>query len=191
MRRILPIVVAASALTLALPGAASAHHRSHHRSHHARRARVRTFGAFTRSAAPVTAPTPSAPTPPSPPTTPTPPSPAGTVLSFTEGVLTITLPDKSTVSGKVTENTELECVTAGEEKDDDGPGDDTGTSDARIADHGAGAPGDEEREGSDHGDHEEAAPCTTEALKPGASVLGAELILTSGGPVWERIELGA
>src|SRR3954469_13499578 len=98
MRRILVSVVAAGAMLAVTPGLAMAHkhHRRHHRSHHAvrvhhrrsvhhrrgvhhRRARHETFGKGSWS-------NDSTGT-------------AGTVTSFDNGVLTITLNDGSTVSG--------------------------------------------------------------------------------------------
>jgi hypothetical protein len=139
---------------------------------------VRHFGSLA-SAAPTT-------------TAPTSPSPAGTVKSFTEGVLTIALGDGSTVSGKVTEDTHIVCFKAGgegTEGDDDGGGGDD--SHARIADHhGDGGFSGDDDEGDDDGGGSFSS-CSTEALVPGAVVLGAELRLGSGGTAWENVLLAA
>src|SRR3954454_24250833 len=125
MRRMLLMTVASSALLLALPAGTSAHHHAHKARHHARHhirhhSRIRHFGtlANTKSVAGTN--------------TSSPVTPAGTVASFTEGVLTITLADKSTVSGKVTDDTELRCVTEGAGDDDD-----FGEHHAFAADHGS------------------------------------------------------
>ena len=124
MRRIFLMALASSALALLAPGVASASHhgKSRHHAHHARhrssRPRLLQFGAPI----PATGAAGSAPqsssgiAPGSPATTTTSPSPtgetAGTVKSFTEGVLAITLNDGTTVSGKVTEETEIHCQSA-------------------------------------------------------------------------------
>src|SRR5258708_2940072 len=101
MRRILLMAVTGSALALAAPGVASAHHGKRHHARHHKRAHLVKFGTASLST------TSSAPTT----TTPT-GQPAGKVASFEKGVLTITLTDGSTVSGKVTEDTELGCRSA-------------------------------------------------------------------------------
>src|SRR5262249_7738571 len=105
------MAIASSALALAAPQVASAHHGRHHHRHHAHHARFRHFGTVSNTTTP---------------TTKSPVTPAGTVKSFTEGVLTITLADgTTTVSGKVTEDTEIACLTPGTEGsgDDDNQGD--------------------------------------------------------------------
>jgi hypothetical protein len=106
MKRLLIPAVSAMALALAVPGAALARghgHHSHHKakSHHAAKARVEHFGPKSTAAPTTTAPTSS--------------DNAGTVASFVAGttpgtgVLTLTLNDGSTVSGKVTTDTNIEC----------------------------------------------------------------------------------
>jgi hypothetical protein len=177
MRRIILMAIASSALALAAPQVASAHHGRHHHKHHARHARLRHFGTLAST----TTTTPTSPV-----------TPAGTVKSFTEGVLTITLADTSTVSGKVTEDTELGCFKPGTEGsgDDDNPGDD---DHAQIADHhgdGAQGAGDDDQ-GDDDGPSAASTSCTTAALVPGAVVLGAELRIGPSGAVWKHIVLSA
>jgi hypothetical protein len=101
---------------------------------------------------------------------------AGKVLSFENGVLKISVFGSDPLTGRVTDETEIECEDHGEAHSssagDDGPGDD----------------GDD-----DHGDDEdedEDEDCGTDALQPGAIVHEAELKLRSDGTaVFEEIEL--
>jgi hypothetical protein len=133
---------------------------------------------------------------------------AGTVKSFADGVLTISLAKGGDVSGAVTGATEIECETgeqhAGDDHGDDGPthdagddqGDDGPTHDAGD-DHGdddSGHHGDDDS-GDDHsgpGAHstsDDDHRCSADALKAGAVVREAELKLTDGGAVWREVEL--
>jgi hypothetical protein len=199
MKRMLLLAVSSSALALAAPGIASAHHHAkrHHRHghHHAARARVLDFRA---SAAP-TAATPTTGTP----TTPASGETAGTVTSFKEGVLTITLAGSGKeVSGLVTEQTEIHCTTAtpttGGEDADDQPGatgsdeggpsgePQSGTSPHQDA-HQASSGDDGEDAQQSSGD--ETQSCTAAALVPGALVREAELSISSAGAVWNHIDL--
>jgi hypothetical protein len=190
MKRILLIAVSSSALVLAGPAVASAHHHGkHHHKRHAARARVLDF----RASAPATSG--SSATPATPGT-----ESAGTVTSFKEGVLTITLTDGTAVSGKVTEQTEIHCTPAtpaagGDDSDDEaGSGEgDHGSStqgqsnegshgDAHAATNGDGEDG---QDGPDNGQQ----ACTTAALAPPAMVLEAELSVSSAGAVWDRVDL--
>ncbi|TMK98942.1 MAG: hypothetical protein E6G34_05400 [Actinobacteria bacterium] len=192
MRRFLVSAVATSLLTLTGSATALAahhgkrHHRAHHaarhRHHHARGARLLRFGvaAFTTSGAPIKSP--GAPSGEN----------AGTVKSFTGGVLTITLTDETVVSGKVTPATRLECESAtapqggqdddeqgdDNEGDDDNQGDEQDSATARLASNDS---GDDDEQGGE--------ACTTEALVPGAVVREAELSVSSAGAVWEEVEL--
>ncbi|HEV2981858.1 MAG TPA: hypothetical protein VGX51_10530 [Solirubrobacteraceae bacterium] len=192
MRRILGAPVASLALALAVPGVAlAAHHgRCHHHatshfsSHHRHGKHLLRFGSA------------STPTSPTTPTTPTSGENAGTVESFENGVLTVKLADRSMVKGKVTEDTDLRCVpatppsgTAGD--DDQGDGDhqgswSSGDPAARASDFQS-----SDQAGQDQGDDDQGAQetCTTELLKTGATVREAELELSGGGAVWERIVL--
>jgi hypothetical protein len=163
-------------LALAPASALARHHhqRPHSRTHHARvhhtRVLHRRFGDV------------NSPTTPTPAAIPTADS-AGTVASFTNGILTIKLNDSSTVSGAVTNDTEIECEAA----------ESTGTiHEDGDGDHGGGG----ERHGSNgdgHGDQndqgEQNQNCTTADLMPGAMVRGAELRLSSAGATWEKVEL--
>jgi hypothetical protein len=112
---------------------------------------------------------------------------AGTVVSFTGGVLVVHLFNGDDVKGTVDDNTELKC-------ENDQP------MAARAADHGGGDDdhGDAEhgdRSGPGHGDDEneddndEQANCDASLLAPGAVVAEAELRATAGGLVFREIEV--
>jgi hypothetical protein len=146
MRRI--VMTAIASMSLAAPSAALAHngeHHHHHRGRHHRHAHVLAFHAQAPAGA--TAPSTSTPSSES----------AGTVVSFSEGTLTLKLSDGSFVSGKVTERTEIECPAGAssvasaadfrghDQGADNGRGDDND----RFDDRGQGGPG---PSGDDHGD---------------------------------------
>jgi hypothetical protein len=196
MKRMLLAALASSLLTLTAPTVASAHHGHHHRGHarahtrHASSARLERFGiagaaGSTGSTSQVTQASPADET-------------AGKVDSFTGGVLTIKLNDGSTVSGKVTKETELRCRPAAppaDTEDDRGGDDDEGGSGG--GDDGPASAG---RFGSQRGDlfahsadshdgegDENAAGCSTEALVTNTVVLEAELKLSGSGAVWEQV----
>jgi hypothetical protein len=195
MRRIFLMALAASALSLAAPGIASAHHgKSRHHARHSRRshhARLVRFGTLPSSSVSGGAPQAGAPTTPATPTNET----AGTVKEFTEGVLTILLSDgKTLVSGKVTERTEIHCQpaapTEGDDNDDqqgDNSGGDSHSGSSVQGDQVTGS-GDDDNGGGDD-EHGGQANCTTAALVPGAVVREAELSVGSGGAVWDQIDL--
>src|SRR5690242_1057691 len=92
MRRVVYTIAACALMAGAVPASALAHHHSRHhsRTHHAK---LRHFGHETTA-----------------PTSANAADNAGTVQSFTGGVLTIALNDGSTVKGMVTNDTELECT---------------------------------------------------------------------------------
>ena len=196
MRRVFFTAVASSALALAVPGVASAQHGKRHHSRrasshkrHHRHAHIVRFGTLA------TASTPSSSA--SSPATPS--SPAGTVASFTGGVLTITLADKSTVSGKVTEQTELECqspaptgsASSHDGGDDGDRHDSSGPTSPQQAGSQSGDDGGSDDQGDDQGDDDGAQQsCTTAALVAEAVVQEAELSISSAGAVWHKVELG-
>jgi hypothetical protein len=226
MKRIFLTAVASSALALALgaPGAALAHdgeqHQGehqlgehHHHHHHARDARTQRrhhrHAHFMRFG-----PQPAgAPAPPAAPMAPANET-AGTVASFTNGVLTIKLIDGSMVAGKVTEGTRIECRSAasnaitaddhGENRGEDGadnsgPGGNSGPGNAGRGDEGqdndrqdndAQDNDRQDNDGRDDDANDEAEHCTTAALVPGAVVREAELRVSSSGAVWQEVELG-
>lgn len=182
MRRILLTALASSAVAVALPvvvasahdqaGRNARHERVHHHRHHARFVHFASRSSVTSQAG----------------TTGTPTSPAGesvgTIASFQGGVLKITLADGSTVSGTVTDATEIGC----------------GAPTAMMSDHGDGGPGPSsssgrddgqgEDQGGDNGGEVEAAQeCTTASLLVGAKVSEAELKLLGSQAIWESVEL--
>jgi hypothetical protein len=178
---------------LIAPSAASAHHAKRHSAcrasahrHHARcahaRARVLSFGPSAGSGQTITAQAPS---------TPTSTETAGTVKSYAPPLLTITLNDKTEVSGKVTEGTRIDCEAPGETSDDDGgdenPGEFASHSDEMLTGSQHDSEGEDGEEGDDGGGGPQ--PCTTAALVPGATVRAAELILGGEGAVWEKVDL--
>jgi hypothetical protein len=203
MKRTLLAALSASLFLFGVPSVAAAHHSKRHAAcrasthkHHAKcahaRARVLSFGPNFRAPAGSMGSAPSTPTPGSPET-------AGMVTSYVAPTLTITLNDKTEVSGKVTAETRIECESAtptpggGEEGDDDGgtegsvdgsegPG---GHGDAAVA-SSASTEQDDEGEGDDDGNVQ---PCTTSALVHGTVVRAAELILGGEGAVWEKVIL--
>jgi len=204
MRRI--IVAAVTTTALALPGAALAHgsehssgaehhgvrHAERHHRHH--RAHLLTFHA---AQAPATTPSTGQGT--------MPPAPvaderAGTIASFTAGTLTITLNDGSSVSGKVTPATEMECRSAmASEADNGDSGDDSGGGEHgdRSGPSGSGDGQPVDGSGHDEGDrdagdddaHDEAEHCAPTALVPGASVREAVLSVGGSGAFWVKLEL--
>jgi hypothetical protein len=110
---------------------------------------------------------------------------AGTVVSFTGGVLTVHLFNGDDVKGTVDDNTEIECeqaesttTTPTAREADDGPGDD---------DHGDDDNGDD-NEGDDEDDQGQAG-CDASKLVAGAVVGEAELKATAAGLVFQEIEL--
>jgi hypothetical protein len=161
MRKLLVTVVASCALVAVMPATALAHGR-HHRGHHAR-VHHRTFGHdFNQSSS--TSPTTSSG------------DTAGTVQSFSGGVLTIALNDGSTVSGTVSDATEIECGapdTSSSWQGHDHSGDNNG-------------PGDDDQ---GQGDDEHAQSCDSSNLAAGTVVREAELNVSSAGSVWRKVEL--
>jgi hypothetical protein len=181
------IIGALAALSLlAVPAVAAAHgnghhHGRHHHKHHAKKARDVT-GAAT-----------------------------GTVASFTDGALTITLPNGRSFTADVTNRTILECRTAapaaattarhgGDDGDDNrGPGkhgdDDHGSSTAPASttvppSTTVPAPTSDDGPNHDAGDdHGHGVRCGTEALVAGAKVTEAKLSLNGGDATWKKVEL--
>jgi hypothetical protein len=106
---------------------------------------------------------------------------AGTVTSFTGGVLTVHLFNGDDVKGTVDSRTEIECEHRG-----------SASTTAVAAHDGGDDPGDdddgEDQQGDDHGD-DDANGCDASALTAGAVVREAELKTTSSGLVFREIEL--
>ena len=191
--RIIGVIAALS--LLAVPAVAAAHGRGdnghhkgrHHHKHHAKKARDVTGSA------------------------------TGTVASFTDGALTITLPSGRSFTADVTDRTILECRTApttataahhgnddGDDNDNDGSsgkgdhGDDDGTSTApgstTTPSSTVPAPTTGDDDGPNHDgndDHENGhgVRCGTDALVAGAKVTEAKLSLNGGDATWKKVEL--
>jgi hypothetical protein len=127
---------------------------------------------------------------------------AGTIKSFEDGVLTITLAGGGELAAKVDGDTEIECHSSrdhkarashdeGDDEDNSGPGggdgehgDDDGPDHDADDDHGDHEDGDDV---NDHGDDDDR--CSADALKAGTKVHEAELEITSKGKHWEELEL--
>ena len=181
MRRILLLVIGVLALAIAVPSVASAHGRHHHHHHKAKHARVKHFGGKANVD----------------PAGPAAPGDAGTVASFdqTTGLLTLTLADGSTVSGKVTSDTNINCIpaqttpaptaTASHDGGPDNQGDDQGDDDQG---------GDDQGDQGDQGDHHSGhcggqTACGVSDLVPGAVVHEAILKLGSNGAEFQLVLL--
>jgi hypothetical protein len=190
MRRLaIRTVAAAAILALAAPGAADA--RAHHARHHRRGKHAAVRFERLGPVGPAASSPPagswesgggSSTGAPSQGTSET----AGTVASFESGVLTITLNDKSSVSGKVTEQTEITCeaVEPTAHAADHGGGDEGEPTDDRSSDEQA-SENNDQAEQQDMGE----ASCGLSSLKAGAVVREAELRISSTGAVFTDIEL--
>jgi hypothetical protein len=181
MRRTLFAALASAALLSLVPAIALArHHGRRHHSSHARHVRVhhKRFGRDDVK--------PGSPTNPRSPTSE---SNAGTVASFTGGVLTIKLNDNSTVSATVTNATEIECEsTAPSGSTGEMRADEQGSGGDETGDHrGDGDQGDNNGDNGDVGENE--GSCGPAALTMGATVHEAEMNVSGAGAVWTKVEL--
>ncbi|MBS1843865.1 MAG: hypothetical protein JST53_05535 [Actinobacteria bacterium] len=179
---LLALAIGAAAL-LALPGLAVAkhHHRAHpHGRHHAHASQAQMTSVEE----------------------------AGTITSFdsTTGKLTIALKGGESVTGLVTEDTEIKCEgNAQSLENGDQPGDDDGETVGGQDESSGDSPGEpgDDNGGDGSGDGwesgqlpegsptaNEAGTCTTASLVPGSVVGGAELRLEGGTAVFKEIELG-
>jgi hypothetical protein len=201
MRRVLLAAVALTALTLTAPAAALAGHARHHHKRRAHHAQFRFMHLSAASSATTQTATPTTPSTPATPSTEN----AGVVSTYEGGVLKLTLNDGSTVSGKVTSGTRIECVsatpavpTAGQ--DDEGSGDDNGEGDDQSqGDHNQQQVGGQQPSwhgqdgGEENGDDGVPAttepPCDSSALLAKAIVREAELRIGPGGTEFESILL--
>jgi hypothetical protein len=129
---------------------------------------------------------------------------AGTVASFTNGVLTINLGKGGTLVGQVTSATEIECdgtataTAAGDDPGGDDSGDDHGggnngggsadgnyTGGNNNGGHDNGDDGDDDNGGDDQSN------CGVEAFTAGRKVKEADLKAANGVAVFDKVELGA
>lgn len=189
MRRILTAALASSLVALAIPAAASAHHagRHHARGHARHHAHMVVFAPKTRPAGTTSG------TEETPPTT----EPVAKIASFEGGVLKITLADGSTVSGKVTEATEIECGDNQSSQDEQqGSGDEQqgsqhdGSGDwSHEGGSGDGGPGSFQHDEMQAPQGETESSCGATSLVAGAKVKEAELKVSGAGAVWDKIEL--
>jgi hypothetical protein len=192
-------VVASVLLAGAVPAGALAHH--HTRGHHkakTHRTHFRRFGDVN-----------------SQPTSTAASDNAGTVQSFSNGVLTIALNDGSTVTGAVTGDTELECTstqqssTTTHDDGDPGSGGDgqtsgdnsqssgdssqsSGDSSQSSGDSSQSSSEDQGDDQSDQGDDQgdsQSSSCSTSSLTPGAVVHEASLRIGGSGATWQKVEL--
>jgi hypothetical protein len=148
MRRLLLIAVGLLALALAAPTVASAHGR-HHGHHHHKHKKAHRADLSGRA--------------------------AGTIASFDGTTLTLTLANGSTVSGAVTDDTDIDLIEVAPAAVVSHHGDDEeGDDDGRWWDHHRSC-------GSDDGD--------TSDLVPGATVWKASLELGPDGAVFEKVKL--
>lgn len=165
------ISLTALATTLAVAIAPAALAREHHHRHHHHRRHVKThFERFGSQQSQEPGTTGAAST-------------AGTIATFTNGTLTITLADGSSVSGAVTRDTEIECQMAGDNDNDDG----VMSTEDRGPGGGDGDTGDDN--GDRSGDGDNGNMCSAAALTTGAVVQEARLEISSVGAVWDRIVL--
>jgi hypothetical protein len=127
----------------------------------------------------------------------------GTVASFKDGVLTITLPDGTSVSGAVTDQTEIGCESEDEledgtspvvvaASDDDAREDDADEQEGDNSDRGPRGRHRDDNDGpgtdNEH-DGDEDNRCTTADLAPGTRVHEAEIKLSPTGPWFEEVKL--
>jgi len=119
---------------------------------------------------------------------------AGKIASFDAptGKLVIDLFNGETLSGMVTEETEIECEhedssasASDSNQGEDNPGEDQAAEEPGDDNSG---PGSGQEENDDNGQNE--GNCTTADLVPGAVVQEAELRAASGAATFEEIELG-
>jgi hypothetical protein len=106
---------------------------------------------------------------------------AGTVQSFSGGVLTIALNNGSTVSGQVTSATEMECEGAE-------PNDMRGMERDSSGDQGSDNSGEDRGDDQGAGDDQAEAACPATPT-PGEFVREAELRTSSAGSTWEKLDL--
>jgi hypothetical protein len=174
MKRLALTTLGIAGLAVSAPGNALAHGHHHRHGHRHGGVRVEDFG----------------PQASGPSTSTLAPTPAGTVLSFTNNVLTIKLADGAQATGVVTPDTRIECVALAE------PSPMTATSSSTRDDSHDGdddpAPGTTSGHSGDSAstDQDDGQPgCGVGALTPNAVVEHARLSFTGAGAVWDKVEI--
>jgi hypothetical protein len=114
---------------------------------------------------------------------------AGTIDMFDDGVLTISLFGGGSVSGQVTDRTEIECE-GQDENEAEGGDDRRGDVAGRHQGGDNSGPSDNSGPGNgDDNDEDENADCTTADLTAGTVVREADLRVGDGQAVFEEVEL--
>jgi len=169
MRKIVLSAVACCALIAIIPATALAH--GHHHKRHHSRVHHRTFGHDWNQSGSSTTSTSADQN-------------AGTVQSFSGGVLTIAVNNGQMVSGQVTNDTEIECEAADMSSSlrSHDRGDDNGDHGDNNGDRG-------DDNGNDQGDDNENANCSSADLTTGTVVHEARLRLSGAGATWDKVEL--
>lgn len=174
MKRLVLTLAAAASVLAAAPAAALARHHHHAaRTHHARIMRFGDLSGQPSTTSPTT-------------------GNAGTVTSFTGGVLTIQLTDGSTVSGTVSNDTSIECAASGQDQSGEDQGDQsTSGSDQSTTDDDQSTSTGGDDQGSGEDDQGSSGDCSSSNLTRGATISAAELRISGAGNVWEKVELGS
>lgn len=184
MKRTLVTLLMSAAVAIAAPSVALATHHKHHHSRHHHSARTHRGVRHKRFGKSDQGPSSNS-------------QQAGTVTSFANGVLTITLNDGTTVSGAVTDQTELDCMAPAQNQGDNG-GDDNGGAMTNSRNDGGGGSssgsgddnGGDSGSGDDNGGGDDGNQmCSTAALTPGTPVAEANLEISSTGASWDKVEL--
>lgn len=185
-RSSLGIVVGLATVALVPAGAmarSEAVHHHRHKAHHVKvhhRARIRheRFGSASSTSSSTSADN------------------AGRIQSFRGGVLTLVLGDGTTVRGKVTDATEIECgqMAVDNFRADHGRsgGDNSGPGGGDNSGPGNGDRGDDNGDRGDRGDRGDdnrEANCMAADLVEGTVVREAELRISSIGAIWDKLEL--
>lgn len=179
MKRTVVTLLMSAAVAIAAPSVALAtHHKHHHARHHHsarthRQVRHERFGKSDQ-------------------TQPSNAQQAGTVTSFANGILTITLDDGSMVSGAVTDQTELECTapaTQSDQGDSSGNGGDNSSNSGDGGDNSSNSGDGGDNSSSTSGDDDGGQTCSTADLTPGTPVAEADLEISNNDASWDKVEL--
>jgi hypothetical protein len=188
MRRIAFALAASALLLVFAPAGALAKSHGHAKKHSrgAHHSRIRRFGDMS----------PTAPT-----TTTGSPAPVGTITSFDGTTLIVHFNDGNTVTGTVTNDTQIECAASGQSTGSDDQGDQSDTNSGSddqtdqsgtsgqtsgSADETTGSDDQSDDEGDESGS---SSSCGPSSLQPNTPVLGAEVSFGTT-TTWEKIQLG-